>query len=426
MVVTKSSKDCTLPAVSTASLSGKGDKIRDRTAVEKKTESAFVERNETTSSPCEPSQQRTGEGGKFGQGQGRAARRQDDRHRQKPTIVREVRLSRDGTGAALLLADGSVWWVDDLDIGVWQPVTTLQQPSKVSPAPRPHDTRIEADIESRLDSDGTPRERMRQASSLPTGREEEEMAAGVTAEGLLSSRGVSAIAVVRLRQSEADGDSVGRESAGVCAGNDIGGRGTETRSKHACRGSDGVAIVVGRDDGYIFLLTRRRTTMAVSPDEGFPDGATSERLSGRGRDGTAPPYPWCVSASWKGPEVRVTAMWIVGEASKSTPSQGDTPEGGSCHFTSALETSTLCYPSGGCHGARLDGALVSAGANGAVAWWEWASPANIGGVAGHVNDNGAERGEPIEIHAPNLRMVRHISSDDHMNPPISPSDSISK
>ena len=411
--------------ISTTSLSGGGDKVGHQTIVEMETQSFAVEKNDTTSWPCGPPQDRTGEGKRLGRGQGRAARRQDDRHRLKPTIVREVRLSRDGTGAALLLADGSVWWVDDLDIGVWQPVTVLE-PNTTSPAPRPRDSQAEAYMDSRPDSDGTPLEIMREASSLPTGRA--EAAAGATVEGLLSSRGVSAIAVVRIRpQGEADGDNVGRDSAGACAGKDISGRGTETRHKKVCRGRDGVSIVVGRDDGRLFLLTRRRPTMAVSPDKCCPDEATSERFSGKGHNHTAPLYPWCVSASWKGPEVRVTAMWTVGEGAKSTPSQGGTPERGSCHFTSALETSILRYPSGACDGARIDGALVSAGANGTVAWWEWPSAANIRGVASDVCDKGAERGENTGIRAPNLRLVRLVFIYTYvLNPPASPSVNNSK
>lgn len=415
---TKTTKDVTLPVVSAASLSGEGDKFGHETIVETKTLSLAVDPNETTTSPCGPPHERTGEGKRFERGQGRAARRQDDRHRLKPTVVREVRLSRDGTGAALLLADGSVWWVDDLDIGVWQPVTALE-PHTTSPAPRTRDTRTEADIESRPNSDETPIEIMREASSLPTGGA--EAAAGATVEGLLSRRGVSAIAVVKVKQGEADGDGVGRDSAGACAGKDMSGCGTETRPEHVYRGRDGVAIIVGRDDGRLFLLTRKRPTMAVSPNKCCPDEATSERFSGRGHDRTAPPYPWCVSASWKGPEVRVTAIWTVGEAAKSAHSQGGTRERGSCHFISALETSMLRCPSGGLHGARIDGALVSAGANGTVAWWEWTSAANIRGVAGDVNDNGAKRGENTGMRAPNLRMVRSVFGYAYINPPASPS-----
>ena len=413
-MATKTSKHRTPPVVGAASLSGEGDKVGDRTTDEMEARFTAIERNESINSPCGSSQQRTREGERLDQGQGRAARRQDDRNRQKPTIVREVRLSRDGTGAALLLADGSVWWVDDLNIGVWQPVTILE-PSTTSPAPRPRDTRT--------DCNGRLREGMRQASSSAAGRA--EAADGVTVEGLLSRRDVSAIAVVRLRRVEADSDSVGLDSTDVCAGEASGGRGTKPRPKHVRRGSDGVAIVVGRDDGCLFLLTRTRPTMAPSPDNCCSDEAASERISVRENDRTTPSYPWCVSASWQGPEVRVTAMWIVGEAAKSTPSLGEPPEGGSCHFTSALETSMLCHPSGGCHGARLDGALVSAGANSTVAWWEWASTASIRGVAGGGNDNGAERGENTGIRAPKLRMVSRILGYKYMNPPASPSGKIS-
>lgn len=401
-----------------------GSEVRDRTSEEISAKSAAAERIESTSSSCGSSQQRTGEGhgapfvnpnnstvlaktfeqgqdqhGQGQHGQGRAARRPDDRHRQKkPAIVREVRLSPDGTAAALLLADGSVWWVDDLDVGVWQPVTILQPSKVVSPAPRPRDTRTEEKCENRPDGEGKSREIIRQASSPPMSCA--EAADGVTLGGLLSSRGISAIAVVRLRQGHTNDDS-----AGVCAGKSSGERGTETRPKHVGRMREGVAIVVGRDDGCLFLLTQARPTVALSADYCCADEAISKRSSGRGHDGTSPAYPWRVSASWKGPGTRVTAIWIVGGAGKGAPSQGDKLEGASCQFTSALETSRLSYPGEGCHGAGFDCALVSADANGTVAWWEWASAVNNKGAASDGNDSGAKQSENTGIRAPSLRMV---------------------
>lgn len=276
------------------------------------------------------------------QSRGRASRRRAERQRQnKPAVVREVRLARrskSGTAvaaAAVLLADGSVWWVPDLQVGTWERVTV-----SVGDA---------------------------------------EVADGVTEEGLLSSAGVSAVAVVGLSPGPSFADKENTVASD---------RGGESVAKKLGGGGCGVAIVASRDDGWLFLLSRGRPLPSVDSDGGRGDQPSSQLLD------------WRVSAAWKGHRSRVTAVWAVRDASQSRSPRA--PAGGAQVFTAALDTSRLSnLPSSRRrHGVRLDGALVSAGADGTVAWWEWAS-----GEEGPSMVHDGSGCEEMTMSAPKLRMV---------------------
>lgn len=293
---------------------------------------------------------------------GGASRRRDDRRRRKPVVVREVRLVRGcsrtaatasmATAAALLLADGSVWWVSDLHIGSWQQVT------------------VSAGGAAAVD--------------------------GVT-EGCLLSSGISAIAVVELlEQRHAEANPTPFGSDGVAMENMDGG-GNE------------VAIVAGRDDGRLFLLTQRRpppTVFSEANSDVKPGSATDD---GRGDRAASPSRPWRVSAAWEGHRSRVTSVWLVGDAAHSRILNA--PEGESQGLTAALDTSRLFSSSSSeeqCYG-RLYGALVSAGADGTVAWWEWARAEPVGGVADDGSPSSCRKlGGEVTVCAPRSRMVSRV------------------
>ncbi|CAM9184864.1 unnamed protein product [Scytosiphon promiscuus] len=282
-----------------------------------------------------------------GRSEGRASRHL--RRRQKPAVVREVRLARRVSGtaapaAALLLTDGSVWWVADLAVGSWQPVT---------------------------------------ASKAAAGAGQE----------LLSSFGVSAIAVVKLRQPSYDhtGNTAplrkgnGEESATRPENDDRCRAGEAATSPERSEGSGGgtgdeVAIVVGRDDGWLFLLTRTDSSLEAASAGSFtqhdkPNEGRVDRRQGQDPPTTIP-GPWTISAGWKGHRSRVTAIWVVGDVAAPRSRTLSTSEGGGSRpFTAALETSRVgnVSTSGGGNDDRggFYGALVSAGADGTVAWWDW-------------------------------------------------------
>lgn len=263
---------------------------------------------------------------------GRASRRRGMRQQQKkPAVVREVRLappSNSGTAAAaaVLLTDGSVWWVPDLQVGTWERVTVS----------------------------------VRDAAG----------ADGVTETGFLSSAGVSAVAVVGL--SPGDNDA-GKENA---TASDRGGGGE-------------FAIVAGRDDGRLFLLSQSRPRPAVDADERKGDQPPSQ------------PHAWHVSAAWKGHRSRVTAAWAISDAALERSPHASA--GGSQAFTTALETSRLSKRR---DGGGFGGALVSAGAEGTVAWWEWAcSKEGLNMVHAGKPGSGCEE---MTIPAPRPRMVSRI------------------
>lgn len=138
--------------------------------------------------------------------------------------------------------------------------------------------------------------------------------------------------------------------------------------------------------------------------------------------------PWQVVASWKGHKCRVTSVWVVqndDETSRASsivenasswvgnPRVGTVEELGVQRsvppFTAALNTSKLStgrLPDavGGdgneclAVGTVFDGALVSAGSDGTVAWWEWPGFVERGSVS--VAEDVSDR-----MPAPKLRMV---------------------
>lgn len=345
---------------------------RAAAAVNEGPKSNPTEPSSNAPSPRTPSQQaisgdrRHLRRGRQGPSVGGASRRQNDRRRQKPAVVREVRLVRGcsrttaaaaATAAALLLADGSVWWVADLHIGSWQQVT------------------------------------------VSTGHA--AAAGGVTAEGYLSSSGISAIAVVGLLEQihTEENSNFGSDSDGKVAAGKKGGRcGHE------------VAIVAGRDDGRLFLLTQGRTPPTVISEANFSDfkpGSAAD--GGEGGRTASPPRPWRVSTVWVGHRSRVISVWIVGDAAHETPPNA--PEGESSGFTAALDTSRLSSSSrsGGLCRGGLYGALVSAGADGTVAWWEWARAEDVRDVADGGSPSSCEQaGGEVTACAPRLRMVSRV------------------
>lgn len=293
---------------------------------------------------------------------GDAPRRRNDRRKQKPTVVREVRLVRGcprtaaaaaATAAALLLADGSVWWVSDLHAGCWQQVTVSANGGAA--------------------------------------------AGGANVEGCLSSSGISAIAVVGL---------LGRNHAeeNSTSGSDSGDKFVAGKKGS---GDNEVAIVAGRDDGWLFLLTQRRSAPTVVSETNY-DVRAGGAADGGGDDRTAsPPRPWRVSAAWKGHRSRVTSVWVVGDAAHSRFL--DAPEGEPQGLTAALDTSRLLTLSSNrgknCYG-QMYGALVSAGADGTVAWWKWARAEDIEDAADDGSPGSCRKSSgEVVICAPRLRMV---------------------
>eukprot|EP00903_Cladosiphon_okamuranus_P013793 g12836.t3 len=272
-----------------------------------------------------------------------ASRRRGVRRRQKkPVVVREVKLTppfNSGTGVAavVLLADGSVWWVPDLQVGTWEMVTVSMGDAAV--------------------------------------------ADGVTGGGFLSSAGVSAVAVVGLPPGENYADKENTTSSDL-SGERVAGK----KDSGGCGSGGEVAIVAGRDDGWLFLLSRGRPRPTVDTDRRTDDLPPSQ------------PRAWRVSAAWKGNCSRVTAVWAVGDAAQSRSLHA--PAGGSQAFTAALETSRL---SKRCVGGIFDGALVSAAADGTLAYWEW--PCSRQG-RNTLNDCESGSGsEEVKMPAPRLRMV---------------------
>lgn len=336
---------------SAATLAADRNEIRSNAAArEPQSNSRESEPHSNASSSRAPFQQQTSgssrqdERGGQEQSEGRSSRRRGVRQRQKkPAVVREVKLappSNSGTAvaAALLLADGCVWWVSDLQVGTWERVTVAVGDAAVTD--------------------------------------------GVTKGGLLSSTGVSAVAVVGVVPAEQN-----RADKGNTTASDHGGK-----KDSGGRGSGGeVAIVAGRDDGWLFLLSQSQPPPLVDADEVRGDQPSSQ------------PRAWRVSAAWKGHRSRVTALWAVSDAAQSRCPRA--PAGGSQIFTAALETSRLSNsPSrGGRRGSRFDGALVSAGADGTVAWWEWAC---FGDGRNKVHgDNTGSGSEEMTMLVPRIRMV---------------------
>lgn len=283
-----------------------------------------------------------------------SGRRRGARQRlKKPAVVREVKLttpSNPGTAvaAALLLADGCVWWVSDLQVGTWERVT------------------------------------------VPV--DEAAVTNGVTEEGFLSSSGVSAVAVVGSlpRQNHADKENfIASERGGKSVTGEEDSGGCEIGSK--------VAIVAGRDDGWLFLLSQSQKFHMVDPDEVRSDKTSSLTRA------------WRVSAAWKGHRSKVTAVWPLSDAARDRSPRASSGE--SQEFTAAMETSRLSnFPSRRTPGGdRFDGALVSAGAGGTVAWWEWAC---VGGDRKMAHGGKPASGcEQMVMAAPRLRMVGCIRDE---------------
>lgn len=285
------------------------------------------------------------------QSEGRASRRRGIRQRQKkPAVVREVKLapmSNSGTvvAAALLLADGCVWWVPDLQVGAWEKVTVG-----------------DAAVIDRV-SEG----------------------------GFLSSAGVSAVAVGGLLLPPGQKNANKRDTIAYdCGGESVAGK----RDSGGCGSGSEVAIVAGRDDGWLFLLSQSRPPPTTDADGREGDQSSSQ------------PGAWRVSAAWKGHRSRVTAVWPVSDAARSRSPHA--PPGGSQVFAAALETSRLSHVSGCKRRSddRFEGALVSAGADGTVAWWGGACSEETQDMA-HDGKSGSGSGA-MTMPAPGLRMVRRI------------------
>jgi len=174
-----------------------------------------------------------------------------------------------------------------------------------------------------------------------------------------------------------------------------------------CGSGRGYAVIVGRDDGWLFLLTRRRSPLTESEE------ARTESAGCRGRGERQPqpassrPCPWRIGAAWKGHRSRVTAIWAVGDAAQSGR-PFNAPEGGSQGLTAALDTSRLRVSTerGGRGGGEFCGALASAGGDGTVAWWEWACSEHDGG--GVHDDTFALSFAEAITRAPRLRMVSRM------------------
>lgn len=223
---------------------------------------------------------------------------------------------------------------------------------------------------------------------------------GVTAEGCLSSSGISAIAVVELLgQSHAETNPTSF--------------GSDCDEKFAAEKKDSsgneVAVVAGRDDGRLFLLTKRRsppTVISEANSDAKPGSATDE---GGGERTTSSPRPWRVSAVWEGHQSRVTSVWVVGDAAHSRLLNA--PEGESQGFAAALDTSRFfsSSSSGEKSYSRLYGALVSAGADGTVAWWEWTRAELVEGVADDGRPSSCRKtGGEVTVCAPRPRMVSRV------------------
>lgn len=315
------------------------------------------------------------------------------RQRQRPAVVRELHLCQRGTAAALLLADGAVWWVSDLAVGRWAKVTeptSLGTPSAVVPQGS-----LEKDSVERGQQDETPRGG---AGADPRRNEHgrcfqsENEAEGVTQDGRLLTKGVSAIAVVGWGSIEG-ADVVGvrdARGAGECSQMHCGGgAGVEALSECGDTGSCSASIVVGRDDGWLFILTQQQQPSSSVPVVDGDRGGTEE---------SPIPAQWRVSEKWKGHNARVTSVWPAGCRASAGGGAGDSmPIDALTSHTAALDTSRLrawCHGSLSRHG--FNGALVSAAADGTVGWWAWP----------HDHCCGSSSAARKEQRLPPLRMVR--------------------
>ena len=380
------------------------------------------------------------------------------RRRRKPPFVREIRVFRqDGLlhAAMVLLADGSVWWISDLAVGPWEPVVVPPSPLDVAPAARvSHQCGvIQSQAEAEVSHDGSDAyfyggkdsaaAGVTAASSVHSRVTRNEGRAGTPADDRVGP--AERLAMIALRRGL---PPVPLSSAAVSAMVVLGTRRPCCDSDASARNEDDVAqvfVVVGREDGSMFLLAAHpaspvascASTSSKAPDVCFP------RASEKGSDGNGcsqpdrsprpPRPPWRVAASWKGHRgSRVTSLWVVNDATSAAASaasvaktnascasalgkpRGDggasaaaagleQVEENSIPFIAALDTSRLSRPQDdGCPcphggGAAFDGVLVSAGADGTVAWWEW--PGCVEGEDASIFGGGGR------AQAPALRMV---------------------
>lgn len=321
-----------------------------------------------------------------GRGQGHAARRAGDRRRPKPAVVREICLFRDGTRGVLLLADGTVWWMADLADDTWQPVTAPPS-ALVGPTLPLRNIWVGEESAACFPGDERPSEEV--PARAGSAKQGVDAADGASLDEVLPSRGVSAVAIVRVPRQEAANRDPGPDGSGKRSR--TGGGQADALSGEE-RGTDELAIVAGRDDGWLFLLTQgalpsgEGATLSVEGAAGSVEETGDCRLSLR---------PWRVRAAWNGHRSRVTSLWVVGDCASIGSARGNATDKASSSFVAALDTSRLNYPSDVRHAA---GALISAGANGTVAWWEWTCVTRRGSLAAGAKD---ERVPP-----PTLRMVR--------------------
>lgn len=383
----------------------------------------------------------------------------DSRRRTKPSVVREICLCREGLRAAtVLLSDGSVWWVSDLSVGPWESVVMVPrrrtdavqagveescpsyagfQGAKMAAAGRGRHKTGKADMEAQGDRN-----------------REEPMASCKAGDSPPSDVGVSAVAIlVRPRCHR----SARNTSSSVIGGaRKISGSRdnrsppdfspsclpTATDAHRRDRRDPSHAIVVGHDDGWMSLLVPPGEDPPAStprtPSYGFPRPLTPQDVpagfeeeefvasaeAAVGKDGGESgsigrsPCPWRVLVSWKGHKCRVTSLWVVQNDDQTSRASSvvenaslrvGNPRGGTVEgrgversvppFTAALNTSRLStrkVPDA--VGPMFDGALVSAGSDGSVAWWEWPGVVERGGVFVCEDVSG-------RMPAPKLRMV---------------------
>lgn len=301
-------------------------------------------------------------------GKNRGRRRQ----RQRPAIVRQVHLCHRGEAAALLFTDGSVWWVSDLTIGSWEHVTAsgLDDSS----------VRVAAGKGSSDDGVGV---RGSQHGENPTAEQSygclgESDTRGVMPDGRLLSEGVSAIAVTGHSSAESAGiDGSGTRSAQCgeeCSQNPSDDGVVERLSWGGFNGfHDGASIVIGRDDGWLFVLTKSQELQEQRERQQlFSSPVGADKGRSRAKEATTPGV-WRVSEKWIGHNARVTSVWLAGCRASTVDGPGDyVPMDARPSHLAALETSRLRgafrgRPSAaGCHGA-----LVTAAADGTLAWWGW-------------------------------------------------------
>lgn len=341
-------------------------------------------------------------------------RRHSSKGRKKPAVVREVRLAANlPGGAAVLLADGSVWWVADLTVGTWQPVTI--SPPKYIVAPVTDSGRAFPEEQHDL-MGGVEGATSENGESHARTEGTVDAAYEASSAACWTNSGVSSIAVFSIPRSttaaagEGDVMSVGLNGRGEAVDKHVDGnhpaRGNPSDEETRCK-KDDVAIVAGCDDGQLFVLTQSHQ---VKRDLSAGGGQTLR---------CPPPRPWRVITAWQGHRSRVTATWLVRDGTNSKIATGHkmTADPTCRSFTSAVDTSRLKAP---VDGVAVNGALVSAGADGTVIWWDWNCDEEMtitedDGKGGDYSNIGSSSSNNNETHVspPEARMVSLLGLSFH-------------